>query len=157
MDSRCGRRTCEKYTHMWPSISGFSHAQSLIQSGKHVGIIAGLALNPCFFSSRNPGDHMGIAPTNCLVSRFLLTPQHAEFLFNTNIQFLINWLASNFCICENAWDPHPKFACILTFFSLRSPGDRVRSTLIVARISRLLPGTITCRHAFISMDQWMDY
>ena len=110
-----------------------------------MGITASLALDPCFFSCRrlaislrNPGDRMGIALAVCLLSRLLLTSQHAESLFNTHIQFLINWLASNFCICENAWDPHPKFACILAFFSLRSPGDRVRSTLIVGRISRFL-------------------
>ena len=38
---------------------------------------------------------MGSTPSSGPGSLFLLIPQQAEFLFNTHIQFLINWLASN--------------------------------------------------------------
>ena len=75
---------------------------------------------------------VGSTPSSCLVSRFLLIPQHAEFLFNNHIQSLISWLASirqgfvgfalnnglesPHLLMEIVWETHPLLAAFLDFF-----------------------------------------
>ena len=82
---------------VWPSISAFLIPQLL----------------------RNPGDRMRTVPATCLVFQLLSIPQHADYSFNTHIQFLTQQQASNFSICENSWESHSIVAWILRFFLLQ--------------------------------------
>ena len=117
-----------------------------------------------FYSFSNPGD---LGDPHQVLARDLWFFSPRNMRSSCIIQFSTQQQASNSAfarIRESHTQSWPEFSalfsCSRLAIPLRSPGDRVGYALATGRISQFFSAAdcaFACRHAFISMDQWIDY